>query len=139
MDSNKDSQVRQFKWHIPVIVAAVVGVILLGVFTRLFENTAAVRDLLFMFGSLVSLAALVVMLAQISGIVNTLRDNSSKMEEAAKALENIHRGLERISHSTRVSEAAKAIAFRDEENDPCARRCSTAQAEGLQRSLRDRR
>jgi hypothetical protein len=117
MDSNKDSQVRQFKWHIPVIVAAVVAVILLGVFTRLFENAAAVRDLLFMFGSLVSLAALVVVLTQISGIVNTLRDNSAKMEEAAKTLENIHRGLERINHSTRVSEVVKTIAFRGEEKE----------------------
>ena len=117
MDSNKDSQVRQFKWHIPVIVAAVAAVILLGVFTRLFENTAAVRDLLFVFGSLVSLAALVIMLTQVSGIVNTLRDNSSKMEEAAKALANIHQGLEQINHSTRVSEVVKAIAFRDEEKE----------------------
>jgi uncharacterized integral membrane protein/uncharacterized protein (UPF0305 family) len=116
MDSNVDSQVRQFKWHI-IIVAALVAVILLVlvVFTRLLENTAAVRDSLFMFGSLVFLVALMTMLAQVSGIVNTLRDNSAKMEEAAKALENIHRGLQQINHSTRISEVVKTIAFRDEE------------------------
>jgi hypothetical protein len=117
MDSNRDSQVRQFKWHIPVIVAAVGAIICLGVFTRLFENTAAVRDVLFMLASLVSLAALVVMLGQISGIVNTLRDYSAKMEEATKAIANIHQGLQQINHSTRVSEVVKAIAFRDEERE----------------------
>jgi len=117
MDSKTDSQVRQFKWHIIIIIAALVTVIVLVlvVFTRLFENTAAVRDTLFMFGSLVFLVALMTMLARVSGIVNTLRDNSAKMEKAAKALENIHRGLQQINHSTRISEVVKTIAFRDEE------------------------
>jgi len=119
MDSNKDSQVRQFKWHIVIIVAALVTVIVLVlvVFTRLFENTGAVRDALFTFATLIFLGALMIMLSQVSGIVNTLRDNSTKMEEAAKALENIHHGLQQINHSTRVSEVVKTIAFRDEERE----------------------
>jgi hypothetical protein len=115
MDSNKDSQIRQFKWHIVIVLAALAIVIVLGVFTRLFEKTAAVRDLVFLLGSLVFLVALLTMLSRVSGIVNTLRDNSTKMEEAAKSLESIHRGLVDINHSTRVSEVVKTIAFRDEE------------------------
>jgi uncharacterized membrane protein len=119
MNSNEDSQIRQFKWHTILIVAAVAAVVLLllVVFTKLFENTAAVRDFMFMVGSLVSLGALITMLSQVSGIVNTLRDNSAKMEEAAKSLENIHLGLQQINHSTRVSEVVKTIAFRDEERE----------------------
>jgi len=117
MDSNKDSQTSQFKWHILVIVAAVGIVVLLGVFTRLFENTSAMRDGVFMFGSLVFIVALLIMLSQVSGIMNTLRDNSTKMEEAAKALQDIHHGLQRINQGTRVSEVVKAIAFRDEERE----------------------
>jgi len=119
MDSKTDSQVWQFKWHIVLIIAALVTVIVLVlvVFTRLLENTAAVRNALFMFGSLVLLGALMTMLAQVSGIVNTLRDNSTKMEEAAKALENIYRGLQQINHSTRISEVVKTIAFREEERE----------------------
>jgi len=117
MDSNKDSQARQFKWHILVIVAAVAIVILLGVFTRLLENTSAMRDGVFMFGSLIFIIALLIMLSQVSGIMNTLRDNSTKMEEAAKALQNIHQGLQQINQGTRVSEVVKAIAFRDEERE----------------------
>jgi len=117
MDSGKDSQVRSYKWHILIIVVAVVLVVILGIFTKLFENTAAVRNGVFMFGSLIFIIALMIMLSQVSGIVNTLRDNSTKMEEAAKSLENIYRGLERINHSTRVSEVVKTIAFRDEERE----------------------
>jgi hypothetical protein len=117
MDSNQDSQIWQFKWHVFIIIAVLVtvAVLVLVVFTRLFENTTAVRDALFMFGALVFLGALMTMLSQVSGIVNTLRDNSTKMEEAAKSLENIHRGLQQINRSTRISEVVKTIAFRDEE------------------------
>jgi len=117
MDSGKDSQVRHYKWHILVIVAALVLVVCLGIFTKLFENTGAVRNGVFMFGSVIFIIAMMIMLSQVSGIVNTLRDNSTKMEEAAKSLENIYRGLERINHSTRVSEVVKTIAFRDEERE----------------------
>jgi hypothetical protein len=55
------------------------------------------------------------MLSRVSGIVETLRDNSAKMAEAAKALEDIRSDLIQINHSTRVSDAVKAIAFRDED------------------------
>ncbi|OHB63828.1 MAG: hypothetical protein A2Y77_01295 [Planctomycetes bacterium RBG_13_62_9] len=115
MDSNADSRARQFKWHIAVILGALLVVALLAVFTSLFENTAVLRDLVFLLGSVVFLIALLIMLARVSGIVNTLRENSDNMEAAAKALENIHAGLKQINHSTRVSEIVKTIAFREEE------------------------
>jgi hypothetical protein len=115
MDSNQVSQARQYKWHIIVICTILAAVVVLGVFTRLLENMAAVRDLIFLLGSLVFLVALLTMLSRVSGIVNTLRDNSTRMEEAARALQDIHRGLVEINHSTRVSEVVKTIAFRDEE------------------------
>jgi len=46
-------------------------------------------------------------------IIDALRDNSIKLEEVTSALEKIGSGLAQINHSTRVSETAKAIAFRD--------------------------
>ena len=101
MDSGKDSQVRHYRWHILVIVAALAMVISLGLFTRFFEDTAAVRDGVFMFGSLVFIIALMIMLAQVSGIVNTLRDNSAKMEEAAKSL-GLRYELENVTDLNRI-------------------------------------
>jgi hypothetical protein len=115
MDSSRDSQVGQFKWHIVVIVGVLAIIGLFAVFTRVFDDTTAVRDFVFLLGSVIFIIALLIMLSRVSGIVNTLRENNSKMEEAAKALENIHLGLVDIKHSTRVSEIVKAIAFRDEE------------------------
>ncbi|MHC4585290.1 MAG: hypothetical protein ACYS3N_12215, partial [Planctomycetota bacterium] len=46
-------------------------------------------------------------------ILDALKDNSAKLEAVAGALEKISTGLTQINHSTRVSETAKAIAFRD--------------------------
>ena len=115
MNSDKDSQLRQFKWHIIIIGATFLGVAILALLTSVFENAAAVRNLVFLLGSLIFLVALLTMLSRISGIVETLRDNSAKMEEATKALDNIRHGLVQINHSTRISEPVKAIAFREED------------------------
>jgi hypothetical protein len=115
MDSEKDNQLWQFKWHILMIGATLAVVLLLAVFTKLFENTAAVRDLVFLLGSLVFLVALLTMLSRVSGIVSTLRDNSEHMAEATKALENIRASLAQINQSTRISDSVKAIAFRDQD------------------------
>ena len=115
MDSEKDSQVWQFKWHILVIGITLVAVVLLALLTDIFEETAAVRSLVYLLGSLIFLIALLSILSQVSGIVGALRESSAKMEEATKALENIRNGLMQINHSTRISEPVKAIAFRDED------------------------
>lgn len=116
MDPTKDSQTQQFsKWHFVVIGAAMVVVVILALFTRIFENTETLRDLVFLMGSLIFLGALLVMLSRVSGIVEMLRDNSARMAEAAKALEAIRSDLVQINHSTRVSDTVKAIAFREED------------------------
>ncbi len=115
MDSEKDSQMQQYKWHFVLVGATLVVVVFLAVFTRVLENTEALRNLVFLLGSLIFLGALLAMLSRVSGIVETLRDNSAKMAEAAKALEDIRSDLIQINHSTRVSDAVKAIAFREED------------------------
>jgi hypothetical protein len=115
MDSQKDSQLWQFKWHIVVICTTLGIVIALALFTRIFENTAALRDSVFLLGSLVFLVALLAVLSRTTGIVNTLRENSTKMEEATKALEHIRDGLMQINHTSRISDTVKAIAFREED------------------------
>lgn len=115
MDSEKDSHVRQYKWHLTIIGVAMAVVVLLALFTRTFENTEALRNLVFMLGALIFLGALLAMLARVSGIVETLRDNSAKMAEAAKALEDIRSDLVQINHCTRISDSVKAIAFREDD------------------------
>ena len=115
MDSQKDSFLQRFKWHIVIICAALVIVVLLTMFTDIFraEETNLLRQLVLMLGGLVLLSAFLAMLSKLFKILEMLRDNSTKLEEVTGSLEKIHAGLTQINHSTRVSETAKAIVFRD--------------------------
>jgi len=115
MDSGKDSQVWQYKWHIAIIATTLAVVLLLSIFTNIFEKSESVRQPVFLMGGLIFLGALLATLSRVSRIVSTLNENSARLEEASKALCNIRDGLMQINHSTRISDAAKAIAFRDED------------------------
>ena len=117
MDSQYDSFFAKFKWHIVIIGAALAIVILLATFTNVFMSSKVnvLQNLILLLGALVFLSALLAMLSRLFKIVDALKDNSTKLEEVTGALEKIHTGLAQINHSTRLSEKAKAIAFRDEE------------------------
>ena len=115
MDSEKDRQLWHYKWHIVIIVAAVAVVMIFSIFTRVFEATATVWQFASLMGGVFFLLALLVMLARVSRIVETLNENSSRLEEASKSLSTISDGLMQINHSTRISDAAKAIAFREDD------------------------
>ena len=111
----KEGFLNQFKWHLVIICMALAIVVLLTMFTDIFQSaqTNMLRQLVFMLGVLVFLSALLAMLSRLFKILDALKDNSAKLEAVADALEKISSGLTQINHSTRVSETVKAIAFRD--------------------------
>jgi hypothetical protein len=115
MNSHKDGFRKRFKWHIVIICVAVAIVVILTMFTDVFQSTESnlLRQLVLVLGVLVALSALLAMLSRLFKILDALRDNSAKLEDVAGALEKISAGLTQINHSTRVSETVKAIAFRD--------------------------
>lgn len=115
MDSTKGGFLQQFKWHIVIICLALAIVVVLTLFTDIFQRTQTnlLRQLVLMLGGLVFISALLALLSRVFKILDALRDNSVKLEEVTGALEKISAELTQINHSTRVSEAAKAIAFRD--------------------------
>jgi len=115
MDRAKDSLLWRFKWHIVIICIALSAIFLLALFTDIFQTveTGLMRHLVWLLGALVFLSALLAMLSRVFKILDALRDNSTKLEEVTGALEKIHAGLAQINQSTRISETAKAIAFRD--------------------------
>ncbi len=115
MNSQKESFLQRFRWHIVIICVASAIVVLLTMFTDIFraDETSLLRQLVLMLGGLVFLSALLAMLSKLLKILEALRDNSAKLEEVTGALEKIHAGLAQINNSTRVSETAKAIVFRD--------------------------
>ncbi len=115
MDSGKNSQAWQYKWHIAIVVVIVGGALVLSVFTKVFETTDTVRQLLVLMGALIFLIALLTMLSRVEKIAGAMSENSARLEEASKAMESIRDGLLQINHATRISDAAKAIAFREDD------------------------
>jgi hypothetical protein len=115
MSSEKDSFFRRSRWHIVVICVALAIVVVLVLFTNIFQKsqTDLLRQLVLMLGALVFLSALLAMLSRLFKILDVIKDNSTKLEKVAASLEAIGTELAQINHSTRVSETAKAIAFRD--------------------------
>ena len=115
MSSEKDGLLRRPRWHILVICSTVAVVAVLTWFTDVFQKyqTNLLRQLILIFGALVFLSALLAMLSRVFKILDALKDNSTKLEKVAGTLEAIGTELAQINHSTRVSETAKAIAFRD--------------------------
>ncbi|KPL21032.1 MAG: hypothetical protein AMJ75_10750 [Phycisphaerae bacterium SM1_79] len=115
MDSEKGGLLRRSKWHLLIICIALAIVAVLTIFTDIFQKseTNLLRQLVLMLGALVFLSALLAMLSRVFKILDALRNNSAKLEQVTGALEKISAELVQINHSTRVSETAKAIAFRD--------------------------
>ena len=118
MDSEKDDSSRRFRWLVvAVCVVAAAVIAALTLFTDIFTNTQTdlSRQLIFVLGVLVVFIALLTILSRLFNILDALKDNSARLKEVAGALEKISTELTHINHSTRVSETAKAIAFRDED------------------------
>ncbi|MBN1805662.1 MAG: hypothetical protein JW837_10455 [Sedimentisphaerales bacterium] len=117
MNSYKDSFWQRNRWHVVIIGIAAVIIIFLTLFTDVFQSSSnesnILPQLILVLGVLVAISALLAMLSRLFKILDALRDNSSKLEAVAGALEKIHTGLAQINHSTRISETVKAIAFRD--------------------------
>jgi len=113
MNKGVDSFLSRFKWHIVIICVAIAIVLLLALLTDVFQTSETVRHLVLLLAALVLLSALLAMLSRVIKIVDTLKDNSTKLEQLTQTLENIRVGLAQINQSTRVSETAKSIVFRD--------------------------
>ncbi len=113
MSSEKDDTLRRYRWHILVIGVALV-IVVLTLFTNIFQNVRTdLNQLLLVFGILVFISALMAMISRLFKILDVLKDNNTNIEKVAGRLEAISTELAQINHSTRVSETAKAIAFRD--------------------------
>lgn len=115
MDSENTGFLQKYKWQVLVVVAFVAVIIYVVFFTDIFQSSE--KDIEFQLvltlGGLIFFSALLAMLSRVFKILDALHDNSTKLEHVTGALEKISSELTQINHSTRVSETAKAIAFRD--------------------------
>ncbi len=119
MDPTQDSFLQRYKWHIVVICCVVVPVVVFSTQTGQsidIGGTSMSPTMIFL-GTVLGLVAVLVLIWRISSIIDTLKDNSAKLEEVAQALSAITGELSEISRSTRLSESTKMIAFRDTERE----------------------
>ncbi|MHC4149903.1 MAG: hypothetical protein ACYSR5_10510 [Planctomycetota bacterium] len=119
MDVGKDGPMWRYRRHIIIIVAVVLGVLLITVFTDTSRSagTAPISKLL---GGLVVLALLAtatLVLSKASKIADTLEESDAKLDKIAETLEKNRSVLNQVNQSARLSETAKAIAFRDADRE----------------------
>ena len=115
MDFGDDSFVWRYKYYIATIAVVVLGVLLLSVFTGTFDKTGGpfFWTLLLLLAVFLLGGLLVVVSTSLKNISETMAANSAQLDKITSTLEKSRAGLAQINHSTHLSEAAKAIAFRD--------------------------
>jgi len=115
MDPGKDGLLGRFKWHI-IIVCIVVGAVLLLSFRTNPSQTSESVSLI-QLGTLVGILSILLgiltALPKLFKLLGTAQENGEKLEKIAEALEKSRTILTQINQSARLSETAKAIAFRD--------------------------
>lgn len=114
MSLGKDRPLGRFKWHYVVIFIALIVVVLLAKFTDVFQ-TGEILQLVWFLVFLALLAAVILILLKMFKILDSLSENGEKLDKLTETLEKDRSVLTQISQNTRLSEAAKAIAFRDAE------------------------
>ena len=120
-----------FKWHILLVALVVIPVVSFMVLGDNGTGAGNVSAALLYCGAAIFLGAILYMLVRISTLIDAVKGNSVKLDTFTKSLNNITDELVEISQSTRLSESAKAIAFRDTE------RSSLQEAVALKLQRRD--
>jgi len=112
MNLIKDGPLWRFRWHL--IITAIV-LVLLAVSTNIPGTSGArlIPLLIWWLGPLALLVVVITMLLKVFKISETSADNGAKLDKIAETLEKNRSVLTQINQNTRLSETAKAIAFRD--------------------------
>ena len=115
MSFTKQGSLHQFKWHIIIILCAILGLAGIYVFTDYLPSTdaAAIPTLLVTLGIAIILIAILTAMAGTKKIITLLSESGAKLDKIAEAMEKSKNKLEQINHDIKLSEPAKAIVFRD--------------------------
>jgi len=116
MDLRKDKGSWRIKWsHLFIIYGALIVVALLALLTGVFETSqpGAIPQLVWLFVGVLIVVALLVLLSRTFRILDAVEQTHAQLEKTAGVLEKIRSLLTQINQSTRLSERAKSIAFRD--------------------------
>jgi hypothetical protein len=114
MNLGKDNPLGRFK-YLFIIYGAIVVIVLLAFFTNVFETKqpGTLPPVVWLLLGLLFMITLIVILATLLKMLDFLDDGNAKLERAAGELEKMRQVLNQASQGARISETAKAIAFRD--------------------------
>jgi len=114
MNLGKDNPLVRFK-HLFIIYGAIIVVVLLVFFTNVFETkqAGALPPVIWVFAVILFMITLIVILMTLLKTLDILDDSSAKLDKVADELERIQQVLNQVNQGTRISEAARVIAFRD--------------------------
>ena len=115
MDFGKEGPLSRFKWYLVVIYVALIALVLLSFFTDIFRTSVPgqVPQFVWLGGALIFLVTLIIILAKAINILSAIEQNQTKLDKIANTLEKNTDLFSQVAQSTRLSETAKAIAFRD--------------------------
>ncbi|MHC4070352.1 MAG: hypothetical protein ACYSR8_12405, partial [Planctomycetota bacterium] len=125
MDLGKNDFIWRYKLHITIVVAVVLAVLLLSVFVDNRRPSAGVATGVstgvstggfiwsFAVAGFMIVLAIALTLPKVSKILDTLQESDTKLDKIAETLEKNRSALTQVNQSARLSETAKAIAFRD--------------------------
>ena len=109
----RDKGPSQIKWILGYVgLIALLAVLMLVVFSTKFFDTE-IPQLAWFLAAIVLLVTVILLLSRLMAILDVLEDSNAKLERITEALEKNRALLSQIEQNVRLSEAAKAIAFRD--------------------------
>jgi hypothetical protein len=113
MEMGKNNPVANFK-NLFVVCCVIALVVLVALFKGFFgKDSAGITSAIGLLVALLSLVVLVVIFISSLKMLDLVDDTSAKMDKVADELEKLRQAVNQVNMSTHVSEAAKTIAFRD--------------------------
>lgn len=115
MDFGKGGPTGRFIKYMFITYGVIVAVVLLVLFTDVFRTKEgnALPPIVWMFAAILLILTLIIILATSLKTLDVLNDSNTKLDNVSGELEKIHQVLNQLNQSTRLSETARAIAFRD--------------------------
>ncbi len=115
MSLRRDGFLRHFKWHILIICIPIAAVVLLAIFTDVFQipQAGVVAQFMRLILTVVLLVAVITLLSMAFRIHRLITENGTTLDKISGTLERNRAILTNINQSSRLSETARAIAFRD--------------------------
>lgn len=115
MKFGKENSFWRFRWHFVIIYVGLIVAVLLALLAGISKTSekGEMSSAVWLLFALVLLTAVILILLKTFKIFSELEENSEKLEKITETLEKNRSVLSQINQNTRLSEAAKIIAFRD--------------------------